>query len=113
LTSEIERIWKLLGHPLRRELWRRALTSRRALSPKDLSVELNEPLGNVSYHMGRLAEGGAISLVRRDPIRGAYKNFYEATDRFDRQRVLALIGEAVGEDEPQDGDISTDSRSDR
>lgn len=48
-------------------------------SPKRLSDELGERLGNVSYHMKELADAGMIELVRTEPRRGAVAHFYAPT----------------------------------
>jgi DNA-binding transcriptional ArsR family regulator len=67
-------IYKALSHPLRMRLLS-ALTDREA-SPKELSVELGEALGNVAYHMRMLEELGCIELVRTTPRRGAVEHHY-------------------------------------
>ena len=95
--SELERILSLLRHPLRREIWRRALTSETPISPKDVAVDIGAALGNVSYHAGVLVDAEAIHLVDRVQIRGAMKHFYAPTETFDRCRVLALIDELNAE----------------
>lgn len=67
-------IYKALSHPLRMRMLT-ALSDREA-SPKELSVELGEPLGNVAYHMRMLEELGCIELVRTTPRRGAVEHHY-------------------------------------
>lgn len=56
---------------------------RIAMSPSKLSVELNEPLGNVSYHMSALAKKGWIVEVRTEAVRGAVEHFYSLAVRVD------------------------------
>jgi DNA-binding transcriptional ArsR family regulator len=70
---------KAIGHPLRLKLL--TLLNERVASPSELAEELDEPLGNVSYHMRRLAELGCIELVRTTPVRGALEHHYRATAR--------------------------------
>lgn len=70
---------KAIGHPLRLKLL--TLLNERVASPSELADELDEPLGNVSYHMRRLAELGCIELVRTTPVRGALEHHYRATAR--------------------------------
>jgi hypothetical protein len=99
--SEGEQLWHLLKHQLRREMWRRVLTSGEPLSSKDLAEETRAPLPNIAYHMSVLLEGNAIVLVKTLPRRGATQHFYGPTAKFDRMRVLAMIAELndqVGED---------------
>jgi hypothetical protein len=50
-------------------------------SPNQLSQELGEPLGNVSYHVKTLLEFDCVELVKTEPRRGAVEHFYRATER--------------------------------
>jgi DNA-binding transcriptional ArsR family regulator len=70
---------KAIGHPLRLQLL--TLLNERVASPSELADELGEPLGNVSYHMRRLAELECIELVKTTPVRGALEHHYRATAR--------------------------------
>lgn len=54
--------------------------SKEALSPNRLSEQLQEPLGNVSYHVKCLREGGLVKLERTAPRRGALEHFYTLTE---------------------------------
>ena len=73
------RLLKALGHPLRQRILR--VLGDRVASPVELSRELEEPLGNVSYHVKMLEGLGAIELVRTAPVRGTLEHFYRATMR--------------------------------
>src|ERR1700750_229292 len=77
-TSEA-RIAKALAHPLRARILQRL--GDRVLSPGDLAVELNAPLGVVSYHVRMLRDYDCVELVRTEPRRGALQHFYKATAR--------------------------------
>jgi DNA-binding transcriptional ArsR family regulator len=70
------RIVKALGHPLRQRILRSL--NDRVTSPSELADELDEPLGNVSYHIRILRENDAIELVKTAPVRGAIEHFYRA-----------------------------------
>jgi DNA-binding transcriptional ArsR family regulator len=70
---------KAIGHPLRLRLL--TLLNERVASPSELAEELGEPLGNVSYHMRRLAEVKCIELVKTTPVRGALEHHYRAVAR--------------------------------
>jgi DNA-binding transcriptional ArsR family regulator len=70
---------RVLGHPLRQRLLR-ALHDR-VSSPAELSRELDEPIGNVAYHMKIMERLGAVELVRTRPVRGAIEHFYRASIR--------------------------------
>ena len=74
-----QRLIKALGHPLRERILQ-ALNEAVA-SPAQLARALDEPLGNVSYHVKILLECEAIELVRTAPVRGAIEHFYRATMR--------------------------------
>lgn len=73
------RLLKALGHPLRQRILR--VLNDRVASPVELSRELDEALGNVSYHVRTLEDLGAVELVRTEPVRGALEHFYRATTR--------------------------------
>ena len=55
--------------------------NERVASPSELSGELDEPIGNVSYHMRTLADLGMVELVRTEPRRGAVEHYYRAIER--------------------------------
>jgi DNA-binding transcriptional ArsR family regulator len=74
-----QRLIKALAHPLRERILQ-ALNETVA-SPAQLARALDEPLGNVSYHVKILLECEAIELVRTAPVRGAIEHFYRATMR--------------------------------
>ena len=73
------RLLRALGHPLRQRILR--VLNDRVVSPSQLSRELDEALGNVSYHVRTLESLGAVELVRTQPVRGALEHFYRATTR--------------------------------
>jgi DNA-binding transcriptional ArsR family regulator len=70
---------KAFGHPLRQRIL--YALNEKVASPSDLSKELREPLGNVSYHIKILSECEAIELVKTAQVRGAVEHFYRATAR--------------------------------
>jgi DNA-binding transcriptional ArsR family regulator len=73
------RMAKALAHPLRARVLTRL--NERVASPNELSRELNEPLGNVSYHVKALLELGCIELVDTAQRRGAIEHYYRALTR--------------------------------
>jgi DNA-binding transcriptional ArsR family regulator len=73
------RLAKALSHPLRAHVL--SILNERVASPNQIAGELEEPLGNVSYHVKTLAEMGCIELVRTEPRRGAIEHFYRAVVR--------------------------------
>lgn len=88
------RLIKALGHPLRQRIL--IALNTKVASPSELSKELGEPLGNVSYHVKILAECEAIELVRTAPVRGAVEHFYRAQVRpyFDDESWVNLPASA-------------------
>jgi DNA-binding transcriptional ArsR family regulator len=74
-----QRVVKALGHPLRQRLL--VALNEKVASPSELSEELGEPLGNVSYHTRILLDLGAIELVKTTPVRGAVEHHYRAVIR--------------------------------
>jgi DNA-binding transcriptional ArsR family regulator len=104
-----QQLAKALAHPLRV----RILTSlhRGISSPNQLAQELDEPLGNVSYHVKTLLEYDCVELVKTEPRRGAVEHFYRATERAffsdadwakipasARKGIEGVILESVGQD---------------
>ena len=73
------RVIKALGHPLRQRILQSL--NKEIASPSELATKLEEPLGNVSYHVKILESCDAIELVRTAPVRGALEHFYRATMR--------------------------------
>lgn len=120
-----QQLAKALAHPLRV----RILTSlhKGISSPNQLSQELGEPLGNVSYHVKTLLEYDCVELVKTEPRRGAVEHFYRATERpflsdaewakipaSARKGITGAILEAIGEDATKAMIAGTvDERTDR
>ena len=74
-----QRIVKALAHPLRIRML--SVLNQRVASPSELAGDLDEPIGNVSYHMRTLADLGMVELVRTEPRRGAVEHYYRAIER--------------------------------
>jgi len=74
-----QRLVRALGHPVRVQ----ALTilNERVASPNEISKELGQSVGHVSYHIKVLKECECIELVDTAPRRGAMEHYYRATDR--------------------------------
>jgi DNA-binding transcriptional ArsR family regulator len=70
---------KALAHPLRTRIL--GSLEGRTASPSELALELDAPLGVVSYHVRRLTALGFVKLVRRVPRRGAVEHYYTAITR--------------------------------
>jgi DNA-binding transcriptional ArsR family regulator len=70
-----------LAHPVRAQ----ALTilNDRIASPRELALEMDEPLNNVAYHVDVLVKLGCIELVRTEPRKGGrvVEHFYRATHK--------------------------------
>jgi DNA-binding transcriptional ArsR family regulator len=74
-----QQLAKALAHPLRVRIL--SSLQKGISSPNQLSQELDEPLGNVSYHVKTLLEYKCVELVKTEPRRGAVEHFYRATER--------------------------------
>lgn len=70
---------KALRHPLRVEIL--AILDNRVASPSELALELNQPVGNVAYHVKELVRFSCAELVSTRPVRGATQHFYRAVRR--------------------------------
>ena len=67
-----------LRHPLRRRILQ-VMADGKAVSPRELSLTLRQPLSNVSYHVRVLAKCAAVTLVETKPVRGSVQHFYRCT----------------------------------
>jgi DNA-binding transcriptional ArsR family regulator len=74
-----QQLAKALAHPLRVRIL--GSLHKGISSPNQLAQELEEPLGNVSYHVKTLLDFGCVELVKTEPRRGAVEHFYRATER--------------------------------
>jgi DNA-binding transcriptional ArsR family regulator len=71
--------WERLARARLQPVWvavLQALAAGSSMSPKQLSEALDEPLGNISYHVRRLARHDLVALVGTAPRRGAVEHFY-------------------------------------
>lgn len=73
------KLFKALRHPLRVRVLK--VLNERASSPTKLADELNENLGNVSYHVKVLEKLDQIELVDTAQRRGAVEHFYRGIRR--------------------------------
>ncbi len=86
-----------LRHPLRRRILRE-MADGKAISPRELSNELQEPLSNLSYHVRVLARRGAVTLVKTKPARGSVQHFYRSTVEAPWARQVLEQGESEASD---------------
>jgi DNA-binding transcriptional ArsR family regulator len=69
-----QRLVRALAHPLRVEIFR--ILECGPKSPKQISDQIDELLGNVSYHMKVLLDYDFVELVDNIPRRGAVEHVY-------------------------------------
>jgi len=74
-----QRLVRALGHPVR--VYALNILNERVASPNEISKELGESVGHVSYHIKVLRECECVELVDTAPRRGAMEHYYRATDR--------------------------------
>lgn len=74
-----QRLVRALGHPVRVQALN--ILNERVASPNEISKELDQTVGHVSYHIKVLKECECIELVDTAPRRGAMEHYYRATDR--------------------------------
>lgn len=65
---------RALSHPLRMEILEKL--RGRIASPVQLSREMNQRVGVVSYHAHTLLRCGCVELVRSEARRGSVENFF-------------------------------------
>ncbi|HMI81311.1 MAG TPA: helix-turn-helix domain-containing protein [Solirubrobacterales bacterium] len=86
-----------LRHPLRRDLLRRYMESKKKLSPRELATLENKSLSLVSYHVRELVRLGAVEIADTKQVRGSVQHFYLATARVKRSPLVrAALGMAQG-----------------
>jgi DNA-binding transcriptional ArsR family regulator len=70
-----------MSHPTR--VYAMGILTERDASPRELAVDIGEPLNNVTYHVNQLRELGCIELVRTERARGGrvLEHFYRTTQR--------------------------------
>jgi DNA-binding transcriptional ArsR family regulator len=74
-----QEIAKALSHPIRVEILE-ALQGRIA-SPVELSQEMDQTVGVISYHAKTLLKCGCVELVHSKPDRGNLEHFFGLTLR--------------------------------
>lgn len=74
-----QQLIKAIGHPLRSEVL--TILTERTASPIEMAKELDDSVGNVSYHVGRLVKLDCAELVGEKPVRGVVEHFYRAISR--------------------------------
>lgn len=69
----------LLAHPLRVQIL--AASHRAPVSPSGFAREHDLKTANIAEHFRRLADYGAIKLLRTEPVRGSVRHLYVGTKR--------------------------------
>ena len=75
-TASAMTLGAIVSHPLRSQCL--TLLADRTASPAELAEELEENLGNVSYHVRKLWRAGIVEIVEEKPVRGAMEHFYRS-----------------------------------
>jgi DNA-binding transcriptional ArsR family regulator len=76
-----ERVARARTHPIQISVLELlTIDNGRALSPSEMSVELQEELANVSYHVGALADAGLLEAAGTVPRRGAVEHYYRLSE---------------------------------
>jgi DNA-binding transcriptional ArsR family regulator len=70
---------KALAHPLRVRIL--GVLEERTASPRELALELDADLSQLSYHVRTLHRMGFIELVEQKRRRAALESYYRATER--------------------------------
>ena len=78
-ATALQNAAKALAHPLRVAILEEMANGE--TSPNRLAEALDEPLGNVSYHVKTLLEYEAVELSKTEPRRGAVEHFYKRTGK--------------------------------
>lgn len=107
---ESVRVASALTHPTRIAILT-MLKDGAVLSPSKMAEEVDEPLGNFSYHCKKLVDLECLELVRTEPRRGAVEHFYRSTGKVSLMsdanialdRIATIVGPLLS-----DGELDTD-----
>lgn len=101
---DYEDLMKALNHPIRRKFVQLILRRKEALSPREASRILDEPLATVSYHVRVLVQCEAVTLVDTEPVRGSVKHFYRPSPVMESRWVRTFLSkETTGDGSGDDG----------
>ena len=74
-----QKLLKAMAHPMRVQIL--DLMNEREWSPRELQIELDEGLSQVSYHVKVLRDFELIEGTKTEPRRGAVEHYYRAMER--------------------------------
>lgn len=75
--AEVQRLLKLLSHPLRSHILTQVKDAGgKGISPSIIAENLDESLGNISYHVRILNDADVLELLETIPRRGAVEHVY-------------------------------------
>jgi DNA-binding transcriptional ArsR family regulator len=80
-ASATEKRLQAMSHPIRRLMLRVLRDRKTPTAPVELASEMGVDLKLLSYHVRELVKYGAIEKVASEPVRGALKHYYVATDQ--------------------------------
>ncbi len=80
-ASATEKRLQAMRHPIRRLMLRELRDRKRPTAPVELAAEIGVDLKMLSYHVRELVKYGAIEEVASEPVRGAVKHYYVATEQ--------------------------------
>jgi DNA-binding transcriptional ArsR family regulator len=75
-SSKANDLFVALAHPLRRRILRAMIADEGEISPRQLALNLEQPLARLSYHVRVLSACGALELTRTSQVRGSTQHFY-------------------------------------
>lgn len=83
---------KALGHPTRLLILGSFSDETPVLSPSEIAAALDQPLGNISYHVRQLIDLGLLQLDRTTPVRGTVEHHYRIHTRaLEAMEAIAAI----------------------
>lgn len=75
-TEGVNRLFAVVGHPMRVQLVMAWATARGETSPGEVARSVSGRLGTIAYHVRYLAQHGCLRLTRTVPVRGAALHLY-------------------------------------
>lgn len=86
-----------VSHPIRREMLRLLHAENRAMCATEMSRILRADGDKMTYHLKVLRSMGAVSMVRKEPARGATAKYY-ASLVTDHRRIVSILRDTEPED---------------
>jgi len=91
-----ELIERALGHRVRRRILRWAADRGEAATPRVISIALDHPLPQITYHVRRLRDAGLLDETGRLPVSGGAEHLYRLNPKAAYLQQVAKVLDVTG-----------------